>query len=45
MEPEWKGYLIERNASIVVIVNNDQLCMRRAISVGCAKLNRCSAAE
>ena len=38
-------YLIERKASIVVIVNNDQLCMRRAISVGCAKLNRCSAAE
>ena len=29
----------------MAIVNNDQLCMARAISVNWAKLNRCSAAE
>ena len=31
--------------SIVTIVNNDKLCMARAISVSWAKLNRCSPSE
>ena len=42
---EGEGNLIKRKTSIVTIVNNDQLCIGRAIIVGCAKLNRCSAAE
>ena len=36
---------LERKRSIVTKVNNDQLCMARAISVSWANLKRCSAAE
>ena len=42
---EGEGNSIEKKKSIVTIVNNDQLCMARAISVSWAKLNSCSAAE
>ena len=42
---EGEDNSLERKRSIVTIVNNDKLCMARAISVSWAKLNRCSAAE
>ena len=42
---EGEGNSIEKKKSIVILVNNDQLCMTRAISVSWAKLNRCSVTE
>ena len=42
---DGEGNSLERKKSIVTILNNDQLCMARSISVSWAKLNRCSAAE